>query len=338
MLRIEYIWIDGTKPDALLRGKTKFALSRKETETDWIFDGSSTSQAEGGSSDCILRPVRVYPDARYEAGFIVLCEVFNIDGTPHISNTRRTLAKMCSREEVMMAEPRAGFEQEYFIMREGDNKPLGFPYGNEEPEPQGKYYCSVGGNRAYGRALVDTHVQECITSKISLCGVNAEVAPGQWEYQVGGVKPSLLKACDDAWVARYLLQRQTEGGYYISFAQKPVAGAWNGSGMHTNFSTAAMRGRGGIKAVKEACEALSHKVDRHLAVYGAGYEDRLTGAYETAKYDEFSYGVSDRGASVRIPYHVDKDGRGYLEDRRPGANADPYEVAAALVETIILGE
>jgi len=338
MIRIEYIWIDGTEPMALLRGKTKFALSKKEMEKDWIFDGSSTNQAEGGSSDCVLRPVRVYPDARYEAGYIVLCEVFNIDGTPHKSNARRSLAQMCGKKEVIEAAPRAGFEQEYFIMREGDHKPLGFPYGNEEPEEQGKYYCGVGGNRTFGRALVDAHARECIHAGISLCGINAEVAPGQWEYQVGGVKPDILKACDDAWVARYLLQRQTEEGYYISFDQKPIAGDWNGSGMHTNFSTNAMREKGGIDHIKAGCEALSHKIDKHLAVYGAGYEDRLTGAHETARFDQFSYGVSDRGASVRIPHHVNEDGKGYLEDRRPGANADPYEVAAALVETIILGE
>lgn len=338
MIRIEYIWIDGTKPTASLRGKTKFALSKKEMEKDWIFDGSSTNQAEGGSSDCILRPVRIYKDARYQTGYIVLCEVFNIDGTPHTSNTRRRLAKHCAVKEVYEADPKVGFEQEYFIMRDGDHKPLGFPFGNEEMEGQGKYYCSVGGDRAYGRALVDAHADECVAAGISICGINAEVAPGQWEYQIGGVKPDILKACDDLWVSRYLLHRQTESGYYISLEQKPLKGDWNGSGMHTNFSTEAMRNKGGIEAIKAGCEALSHKVDKHLEVYGVGYDERLTGAHETARFDDFSYGVSDRGASVRIPYHVDKDGCGYLEDRRPGANADPYEVASVLVETIILGE
>jgi glutamine synthetase len=338
MIRIEYIWVDGTEPDARLRGKTKFSLSKKEMEKDWIFDGSSTSQAEGVDSDLILRPVRIYPDARYEAAFIVLCEVFNVDGSAHDSNYRRPLAKLLMKKEVSDTEPRAGFEQEYFIMREGDNKPLGFPYGNTEPDPQGRYYCGVGGDSAYGRTLVDAHANDCIHAKISLCGINAEVAPGQWEYQIGGVKPSLLKACDDLWVSRYLLLRQTETGYYISFDPKPVEGDWNGSGMHVNFSTAEMREKGGMKQITEACEALSHRVDKHIASYGAGYEKRLTGEHETAKYDEFSYGISDRGASVRIPHNVVKDQAGYFEDRRPGANADPYRVATVLVETVILGE
>jgi len=341
MIRCEYIWLDGSKPTAQLRGKTKFLLSKKGMEEEWIADGSSTGQAKAGPgeiTDIILRPVRQYKDSRYTNGYLVMCEVFNVDGTPHKSNTRNALSKLAVLEEVEASLPRVGFEQEYFIMREGDKRPLGFPYTDGEPEPQGPYYCSVGGTNAHGRALVDAHAEQCLDAGISLCGINAEVAPGQWEYQIGGVKVGALKACDDLWVSRYLLHRQTESGYYISLEQKPVDGNWNGSGMHTNFSTHAMRSAGGMEAIERGCVLLGEQIDRHLEAYGDGYENRLTGDHETAKYDNFSWGVSDRSASVRIPWNVSEAGRGYLEDRRPGANADPYRIMTAMITTVILEE
>ena len=338
MLRCEYIWLDGTKPTAMIRGKTKFVNSLSDMKKDWVFDGSSTGQAVGNSSDCILKPVTRYKDQRYTTGYIFLCEVYNVDGTPHNSNTRSALTSLSKKEVVVSSIPRVGFEQEYFIMREGDGRPLGFPYGEAMPREQGPYYCSVGGNNAHGRGLVDSHAEECLHAEISICGINAEVAPGQWEYQIGGTSVGVIKACDDLIVSRYLLMRQTESGYYISFDQKPIAGDWNGSGMHTNFSTLNMREPNGIESINKGCELLGEQIDRHLAVYGADYKSRLTGKHETAGYEEFTYGISDRGASVRIPCNVAKDRCGYLEDRRPGANADPYAIMTAMITTIILEE
>jgi len=336
MIRVEYIWIDGTKPTPQLRGKTKFITDFAERMNDWIFDGSSTYQAVNLGTDCILRPVKTYIDPRYKLAFIVLCEVYNINGTPHSTNTRRKLVEICNEEEVKAADPVVGFEQEYFIMQ-GPGRPLGFPKDiNSYPPPQGPYYCGVGGDRAFGRNIADAHANDCIETEISICGVNAEVAPGQWEYQIGGPDVDIIKACDDLWVSRYLLMRHTEGGYFISLEQKPVAGDWNGSGMHTNFSTIKMRMAGGIEEIEKACEKLSKRVQQHLDTYGHGYESRLTGKHETARYDKFSWGVSDRAASVRIPYNVARDGCGYFEDRRPGANADPYRVAHIMIDTVVM--
>jgi glutamine synthetase len=104
--------------------------------------------------------------------------------------------------------------------------------------------------------------------------------------------------------------------------------------MHTNFSTKKMREAGGMDAIIAGIEAISQYIPEHLQAYGSGYEMRLTGHHETCRYDEFKYGVSDRTASIRIPANVAADGCGYLEDRRPNANADPYEVATVLLKSV----
>lgn len=330
-VRLEYIWMDGHAPTQKLRSKTKVLegpIKTIEDLPDWGFDGSSTNQAEGNNSDCLLKPVYKVPDPiRGGDDLLVMCEVMNADGTVHSTNTRaplRVLSEKYKDEKAWF-----GIEQEYTLF-EGRN-PLGWPEGGY-PAPQGPFYCGVGADEVYGRDIVEEHMQLCIDAGLQISGINAEVMPGQWEYQIGPLSP--LNSGDQMWLSRWLLYRIAEDyGVSATLHPKPVKGDWNGAGAHTNFSTESMRSLGGIKVIEEACEKLSKKHDEHIEVYGAHNEERLTGLHETCSIKEFRYGVSDRGASIRIPMQTAKDGFGYLEDRRPSANMDPYKVCAVLLET-----
>lgn len=330
-VKLEYIWLDGYKPTQNMRSKTK--VEERETFngtveelSNWSFDGSSTQQATGDSSDCMLKPVAIYPDPTRENGWLVMTEVMNADGTPHKSNARATI-------EDEDNDFWFGFEQEYFIMDTATELPLGFPRGGF-PGPQGKYYCSVGGRYTFGRNLVEEHADLCIAAGLNFEGINQEVASGQWEFQL--FAKGAKKAGDEIWIARYLLDRLTEKyGWYIEYHPKPIKGDWNGSGMHANFSNETMRTCGSRKVFEEICEAFRPVAKKHIKVYGEDNHQRLTGDHETASINEFSYGISDRGASIRIPlYTVTNDWCGYLEDRRPASNADPYKVAARIIKTV----
>ena len=325
----EYIWIDGTKPTPLLRNKTK-VMADGATPPIWGFDGSSTEQAPGDKSDCVLRPVWSCPDPiRGGDNILVMCEVLLNDMTPHATNTRSACAKVAKK--FAKQEPWFGIEQEYTMLA-ANGRPLGFP-ASGYPGPQGPYYCGVGTGRIVGRDIVEAHTQACIDAGIMISGTNAEVMPGQWEFQVGPL--GTVEVADQLWMSRWLLHRVAEDfDVIISFDAKPEKGDWNGAGAHTNFSTLAMRSDGGYKVIEKACIALGKKVDLHVSNYGFGIEERLTGKHETAPYNKFSYGVSHRGASVRIPWQVPIDGKGYMEDRRPNANMDPYLVARLMTDTI----
>ena len=324
----EYIWIDGTEPTPLLRSKTKILADGKEPPI-WGFDGSSTNQATGEASDCMLKPVFTCPDPlRGGNNILVLWEVdLAQTGKPHPTNTRigaEKAAKKYAKHEMIF-----GIEQEYTMLKL-DGTPYGFPAGGF-PAPQGPYYCGVGIDRVVGREVVELHTQACIDAGLMIEGTNAEVMPGQWEFQIGAA--DALTVSDHLYVARWLLHRIAEDfDIVISFAAKPMKGDWNGAGAHTNFSTKAMRES--YDAIEAACKAIGKKVDLHIAGYGHDIESRLTGAHETAPYNKFSYGVSNRGASIRIPWQVARDQKGYAEDRRPNANCDPYTVTRLLLETV----
>lgn len=343
-IKAEYLWLDGAHPTQELRSKTRILriedladLSVKDIP-DWGYDGSSTYQATGGDSDLTLRPVfKTCDPIRGGDAIVVLCEVMHADGRPHESNERaklrEVLDKGASKEQAWF-----GFEQEYTFFRE--QSPLGWPSGGF-PAPQGPFYCSVGANVAYGRKIVERHTDACLDAGLLLFGTNAEVMPGQWEFQVGfrgdtteTIDP--LICTDHLWVARWLLHRIGEDeGIQVSFENKPIKGDWNGAGMHTNFSTADMRDKNrGMAAIENAIVALGNNHAEHIAIYGAGLGDRLTGDHETCSIEQFRHGVADRGASIRIPRHVAQDGYGYLEDRRPGANANPYQVCTRILMSV----
>ena len=341
----EYIWIDGASPTRKLRSKARTVFLNKKTEEvsitdfpEWGFDGSSTYQAKGSDSDLILKPVNFVKDPlRGEGNFLVMCEVLNPDKSPHSTNTRAKLRKILEAG-AGQEEPWFGVEQEYTLFK--DRVPLGWP-DKGYPAPQGPFYCGVGADEVFGRDLVEEHTQACIYSGLMIFGINAEVMPGQWEFQIGyrgieGEEPSPLNVGDHTWVARWLLYRLGEDfGVTATLDPKPVRGDWNGAGQHTNFSTKSMRDpKTGESAIKKSIELLSKKHKEHIAVYGYRLSERLTGIHETCHIDEFKFGVADRGASIRIPRHVSEKAYGYLEDRRPGANADPYEVSARILQTI----
>jgi glutamine synthetase len=345
MLRqAEYIWLDGANPTQQLRSKSRVVKIDDDQCLDaaaypsWGYDGSSTYQATGDDSDLILKPVQVVKDPNRGANdTLVLCEVFNPDGSPHSTNSRARLREVLE-SGAASEDAWVGFEQEYTLF-DGD-RPLGFPSVGL-PAPQGPFYCGVGAGRVFGRELVESHSKACMDAGLMIYGVNAEVMPGQWEFQIGyrgvdGESADVLTVSDHLIIARWLLCRIGENfGIVPSLDPKPMKGDWNGAGAHTNFSTASMRNKStGMRAIEQAVSRLAGRHDEHIVEYGHGLADRLTGAHETCSINEFKSGVADRGASIRIPRSVMLAGHGYLEDRRPGANCDPYKVCSLLLKTI----
>ena len=335
-IKLEYLWLDGYTPVANLRGKTCVKDGDVSTwSLDdcplWGFDGSSTQQAEGSSSDCILKPVACYPDSTRKNAFLVMCEVMNPDGTPHPSNARATIAE----DQGLWV----GLEQEYFLMQDG--RALGWPADGGYPAPQGDYYCGAGYSSVgdVARQIVEEHLDICLDAGINHEGINAEVAKGQWEFQVFG--KGAHKACDQIWVARYILQRLCEKyGVDVEYHCKPFTGDWNGSGMHCNFSTDYMRDTGGKDYFLKLMDKFEEYKDEHVAAYGPDNHLRLTGLHETQSIDKFSWGVADRGASIRVPHGfvVDDAYRGYLEDRRPNSQGDPYQIVSRVSKTVAEAE
>jgi len=316
MICLEYIWIDGYNGT---RSKTRclndFDSIDLENVPFWNYDGSSTGQAETRDSEIELRPVAIYPSCFEGTRYLILCETWTENG-PHESNTRQ---RFLAHDRL---GSRFGFEQEFFLHRDSDF---------ESPSPiQGKdFYCGVGA--PIGREVIVKTFNRCLKSGLNITGMNAEVAPRQWELQIDDMG---VKACDGLWLLRYILTRTAEEmGYRINLHPKPVA-TWNGSGCHANFSTLEMRMENGLSEIMRVIEKLaqSHTID--IMEYGVDNHLRLTGKHETSSMDTFSWGVGDRGASIRIPKETFKKGCGYLEDRRPASNMDPYVIASILNRAI----
>jgi len=331
--QVLYVWIDA---DLEYRCKTKTVDRVPEKPSDlsvWNYDGSSTNQAVGHSSDVYIRPVALFNDPfRGGNNKIALCETLLPDLTPHPTNTRAGAKALFDQKQ--QEEPWFGIEQEYTLLNHAASHPFGWPE-HGYPGPQGPYYCGVGTDKVYGRHFVEAHYRACLAAGVKIGGTNAEVMPAQWEYQIG---PCIgIDSGDHVSMARYLAYRVSEDfGVVVSFHPKPIKGDWNGAGAHCNYSTALMRASGGIKTIKEAIEKLEAKHDEHILVYGEDNNQRLTGLHETASIEDFSYGVANRGCSIRIPRQVEADGCGYFEDRRPASNCDPYLVTGTIFKNTCL--
>lgn len=339
MVQVMYIWIDGTGEHLRCKTKTMDFEPKKPDECPvWNFDGSSTGQAEGSNSDVYLYPVTLFKDPfRRGKNKLLLCETYKYNRKPTATNKRHSCAEVMER--ATDSHPWFGIEQEYTLMST-DGRPFGWPK-NGFPGPQGPYYCGVGADKVYGRSVVEAHYRACLYAGIKIAGTNAEVMPAQWEYQVGPCEG--IQMGDHLWMSRYILHRVSEDfGVVVTFDPKPMPGDWNGAGAHTNFSTEAMRNDGGMKEIELAIERLGKQHTRHIKAYdpreGKDNERRLTGHHETSSIHDFSAGVANRGCSIRIPRQVGEDGKGYLEDRRPSSNCDPYSVTEVMVRTCTLNE
>lgn len=329
---VEYIWLGGNNE---LRSKTRVLykpINGLSDIPDWDYDGSSTNQADGTNSEVILKPCAIYNDPyRSDSSYLCLCGTYRKDGTPLPNNHRDWAVNIFNTN--LSEEPWFGIEQEYFLFDIDTNLPLGLT--KSDMGKQGQYYCSVGKKNAFGRKIAEEHMMDCIYAGINISGINSEVAPGQWEYQVGPCTG--IEAADQLWVARYIFERISEKyGVYVCLDPKPLVGDWNGSGCHTNFSTKKMRGEFGIIEINNAIFRLSTKHAQHIAVYGEGNEARLSGKHETSSYHKFTSGIADRTASLRIGNKTVAEGCGYFEDRRPSSNMNPYLVTAKMFETICL--
>ena len=352
MLKLEYIWIGG---NGELRSKVKVLqnksnlMGRKSNSLktvlknapEWNYDGSSTSQATGSDSEVILRPVACFynPFNNLESSsncssYLILCDTYLPEGTPHDTNNRNKALTIFSNEKYNCnnVDPLFGLELEFFVFDSKTNQPLGFTgEGDTTTGAQGPYYCSVGHGNCYGRDFLENCLDNCIKAGLPVTGSNMEVCCGQMEIQICSTG---ISAGDNNIVLKYILERTGESyGYRIDYSAKPIKGDWNGSGCHVNYSTKKMREENGIAHIMSAIEKLSTKHLEHIAVYGEDNNERLTGLHETSSMEKFTHGVADRGASIRIPRTTQVNQCGYFEDRRPSASADMYLVTSIIYET-----
>lgn len=329
----EFVWVDAF---GNTRSKAKVfpdGVPALEKISAWWYDGSSTGQAEGFNSDVFLAARRIYNDPFRKGQKLVLCDVYNdIELTkPNFANFRAEFARLAEKhksEEVWI-----GVEQEYIINDRATDLPFGWKAPGEPGwGPQGPYYCAVGSHKIFGREIVEDHLQKCLEAGLLIYGINSEVMPSQWEFQVG--TGDALRVCDDLVVGRYILERVTEGrNAYINWDPKPFSD-WNGSGAHTNFSTKAMRENGGYVVIEAAMSKLAKTHASDVLLYGKGNERRLTGLHETSDMKNFTWSFGDRGRSVRVASVVKLEGKGYFEDRRPASNMDPYLVLTCLYKSL----
>ena len=332
-IQATYVWIGGNKE---VRSKTK-TLPRTKYEVsdlpDWNYDGSSTNQAQGHFSEIIIKPQRIFKDPFRKDGLLVMCDTYLTTGEPHSTNTRYNANKTFN--EKLSEHPWFGIEQEFFVMKKGTRTPLGFP-SNGFPEPQGKYYCSVGSSNCMGRDVLETFYRAAVFAGIKISGTNVEVAPSQFEYQVGPCTG--IESGDHLWMSRYILHRVSElYDVDVNFEPKPVKGDWNGSGCHTNYSTLPMRKENGLDHILKAINQLRMNHTHMVPYYGDdNNKERLTGQHETGHWSEFSWGYGDRGATVRVGTDVKKAKKGYFEIRAVSSDMDPWYTTSEIFRVTAL--
>ena len=350
-VRVTYVWCSGRDSHHDLRSKDKtLYLTADEAAKapqelleagvfpEWNFDGSSTEQAKGLDTEILVRPVKAYknvlpayaPDIKR---FVVLCECYLPSGLPTPDNTRFVARQVFAEDKVGLV-PWYGMEQEMVLVNIAKQWPVGWP-SNGFPSPQGPYYCGNGATAALGRKYHDKFYELALSMGLTISGTNAEVLPSQWEFQVGPCEG--IDMGDQLTMARWLYVRLLEDdGIDVDFRAKPFPqGDWNGSGLHTNFSTTETRAPGGLSKIYEYIDRMSKTVVHDIPFYGSDNNQRLTGAHETSRIDQFGFGVGTRGTSIRIPNQVNNEKTGYFEDRRPAADADPYLVSSRLFASAI---
>ena len=236
-----------------------------------------------------------FTDFLHSGGYphvMVLADAWNAwDDQPAKNNTRAKCAE--TMDMYRSLDPWFGIEQEYTLMKPGKvgvkpSVPLGFNQDGSEPAPQGPYYTGAGYNVAIGRPVADEHYKLCVEAGVKISGINAEVMPGQWEFQIGPCRG--IEMGDHLTMARYIMLRVTEKHECVcSFDPKPAEGDWNGAGCHTNFSVTPMRVAGGYDTIIKVCDAFGKVAKEHIAEYGEGNDKRLTGKHETCDINTFKH-------------------------------------------------
>ena len=333
---LEYIWLDVNNNfrSKVKIEKLKLGFQASDLEI-WNFDGSSTGQATGDDSEIFIKPYLILQSQTNtdinDNYYYVFCECLNTDiKTPHKTNTRTNAFEFFNQPEVISIDPMFGIEQEFFVFKDG--KPI--VWKDEMTAPQGDYYCGNGGKSILhsSRKFLDKVIDTLNRWGINTTGYNFEVAPGQMEIQIC---EKGIMAADYLIVLRFILTRYAEEyGWDIVLTPKPefLSGdKWNGSGCHVNFSTAEMR-QTTIQSISfdktiNLIQNMKESHSRDIMHFGSeNNKFRLGGKNETSSYDTFTYGVANRGSSIRIPRYFVNNLYGYIEDRRPGADMDPYIV------------
>jgi glutamine synthetase len=325
---LEYIWLDSVNN---FRSKIKVIpdLSKYDICQEWNYDGSSTGQAYTESSEVIILPCDFFSNPLIENSTLIICDTYDKNRIPLSNNNRWNANKIFNKNKE--EEPWFGLEQEYFMFSYDESLQAFLPLGFSPGVTQGEYYCSPIKQDKLATQISEEHLIACIKAGIKISGINAEVAPGQFEFQIG---PSTgIEAGDHLLAARYLLERiASKYDVYISYDPKPSP-EYNGSGCHINFSTKSTRTEGGLDIIQEYIDKLNLKHMEHMKVYGKNNERRMTGLHETSSYEHFTYGVGTRNTSIRVGYETLKNNCGYFEDRRPASNIDPYLATSKIFET-----